>query len=72
MKLNAKILGGAFVTLAAVYYWLALGHSSLRGLPVIVDMFYMFTFRMFRFADLLWTLAGATLLYRGIEQARTA
>jgi hypothetical protein len=72
MKLNAKIIGGAFVTLAAVYYWLVARHSNLETMPPIIAVFYLFTFRMFRFADVLWTIAGATLLYRGIDEARAA
>ena len=41
-------------------------------MPSIIVVFYLFTFRMFPFADVLWTIAGATLLYRGIEEARAA
>ncbi len=69
MNVNGKIIGGAFLLLAAVYYWFAGRHSTL---PPAIDIFYAFTFRMFRYADVLWTIAGATLLYRGIQAARTA
>ena len=72
MKLNGKIIGGAFVTLAAIYYWLVARHSNPDTMPSIILVFYLFTFRMFPFADVLWTIAGATLLYRGIEEARAA
>jgi hypothetical protein len=64
MKLNGKIIGGAVILLLAVYWWLV----ARRSFPP--PIFYAFTFRLFPFADVLWTIAGATLLYRGIEQAR--
>jgi hypothetical protein len=69
MTVNGKIIGGAFVLLAATYWWLVARNSTQ---PPVIDIFYLFTFRMFRFADVLWTIAGATLLYRGIEAARPA
>jgi hypothetical protein len=69
MKLNGKIIGGVAVLSAAIYWWLVARHSNP---PPIIDIFYAFTFRLFRFADVLWTIAGATLLYRGIEEGRAA
>lgn len=72
MKLNTKIVGGAFITLAAIYYWLAARPSNLETTPSVIAVFYLFTFRMFPFADVLWTIAGAALLYRGIDEARDA
>lgn len=66
MKLNGKMIGGAVILIAAVYWWLvARGSSS----PPLI---YIFTFRLFRFADVLWTIGGAVLFYRGLEEARAA
>lgn len=72
MKLNAKIIFGALVVVAAIYYWLGFRHWSDADFENhhVLTVFYFFTFRMFRFADVLWTIAGASLLYRGIEEAR--
>ena len=69
MKLNGKIIGGVVVLLAAIYWWLVARNSNP---PPLIALIYLFTFRLFRFADVLWTIAGATLLYRGIEEARAA
>ena len=66
MKLNGKIIGGAVILLAAIYWWVV-ARSSYP--PSIL---YAFTFRLFPFADVLWTIAGATLLYRGVDEARAA
>lgn len=66
MKLNAKIITGAIILFAAIYWWLV-ARSSYP--PSII---YAFTFRLFPFADVLWTIAGAILLYRGIDEARAA
>jgi hypothetical protein len=66
MKLNGKIIGGGIILLAAVYWWLVARNSNP---PSII---YVFTFRLFPLADVLWTIAGAWLLYRGIEEAREA
>ena len=71
MKLNGKIIGGAIVLVAAIYWWLV-ARNSVSNLPPIIEIFYAFTFRLFRFADVLWTIAGTTLLYRGIQEARGA
>lgn len=64
MKLNGKIIGGAVILLAALYWWFV----ARRAFPP--SIFYAFTFRLFPLADVLWTIAGAFLLYRGIEEAR--
>jgi hypothetical protein len=64
MKVNSKIIAGAVILLAAIYWWLAARNTYP---PSII---YAFTFRLFRFADVLWTIAGAVLLYRGIQEAR--
>ena len=66
MKLNGKIIAGAVILLAAIYWWLVARSSNPPSL------LYVFTFRLFPFADVLWTIAGAVLLYRGIEEAREA
>lgn len=66
LKLNAKIIFGAVILLAAIYWWLAARNAHP---PSII---YFFTFRLFPLADVLWTIAGAALLYRGIEEARAA
>ncbi|HUP50809.1 MAG TPA: hypothetical protein VNA04_18700 [Thermoanaerobaculia bacterium] len=66
MKLNGKIIGGAVILLAAIYWWLVARNSNPPSL------LYIFTFRLFPLADVLWTIAGATLLYRGIEEGRAA
>jgi hypothetical protein len=66
MKLNGKIIAGAVILLAAIYWWLVARSSYPPSL------LYVFTFRLFPFADVLWTIAGAVLLYRGIEEAREA
>ena len=70
MKLNGKIIGGAVICFAAIYWWLVARNSS--NTPPILSVFYLFTFRLFPLADVLWTIAGATLLYRGIDEARAA
>jgi hypothetical protein len=51
---------------AAIYWWLVARNSNP---PSIIDVF---NFRLFPLADVLWTIAGAWLLYRGIEEARGA
>ena len=50
----------------ALYYWLFLRSAGMQRMPIL----YVFTFRMFRFADVLWTIAGITLAYRGYVEAR--
>jgi hypothetical protein len=70
MKLNGKIIGGGFIVLAAIYYWFIGRH--VHHVPDVLVVFYLFTFRMFPLSDVLWTIAGASLLYRGLEQARAA
>jgi hypothetical protein len=76
MKQNRCLIGGAVITLAAIIHWLFLRGRPLvdvpRGQPlkVIFTIAYVFTFRMFPFSDLLWTVAGLMLLYRGYEAAR--
>jgi hypothetical protein len=74
LKLNAKIIFGGVIVLAAIYYWLIARHWSVRDVDnhPAITVVYLFTFRMFPFADVLWTIAGASLLYRGIEEARAA
>ena len=66
MKLNRSLGAGVCLGLAALYYWFAVGHTALRNVPLL----YRFTFRLFPLADILWTIAAAALLYRGIQQAR--
>ena len=74
LRLNAKIIFGGVVVVAAIYYWLVARHVMVHDFynQPHFCVVYWFTFRMFRFADVLWTIAGASLLYRGIEQARAA
>jgi hypothetical protein len=67
MKLHGSLLAGVCVGLAGLYYWLAMGHTALRHVPLL----YRFTFRLFPWADILWTIAAAALLYRGIQQVRS-
>ncbi len=66
MRWNAKLIAGALIVLAALYYWFVLRRSGMSSMPIL----YAFTFRLFPFADVLWTIAGATLLYRGYVEGR--
>ena len=66
MKLNRSLVAGICLGLAALYYWLAVGHTALRNVPLL----YRFTFRLFPWADILWTIPAGALLYRDIQQAR--
>jgi hypothetical protein len=67
MRWNAKLIAGIVIVIAALYYWLILRRAGLSQMPLL----YNFTFRLFPFADLLWTIAGVTLLYRGYMEAKT-
>lgn len=67
MRWNAKLIAGILVVVAALYYWLVLRRTGMSNMPLL----YIFTFRLFRFADVLWTIAGIALLYRGYVEART-
>ena len=77
MKLNKQVIGGAIITLMAVYYWLALWGEPFENIPagaygkLVSHLLFAFTFQMFPFANLLWTVAGLSLLYKGIEAARS-
>lgn len=66
MRWNAKLIAGILIVLAALYYWLVVRRAAMSSTPLL----YIFTFRMFRFADVLWTIAGITLLYRGYVEGR--
>jgi hypothetical protein len=66
MKWNRSLVGGIVLGLVTLYYWFGVGHTAFRNMP----LFYRFTFRLFPLADILWTIAAAGLLYRGIQQAR--
>ena len=68
MRWNAKLVVGIVVVLAALYYWLIVRGTGMSNTPLL----YIFTFRLFPFADVLWTIAGITLVYRGYEEAREA
>lgn len=61
LKLNGSLIAGAVITVFALYYWVAV-RGSVSQIPLI----YIFTFRMFPFADVLWTAAGVGALYKGI------
>ncbi|MDQ6769104.1 MAG: hypothetical protein M3Z54_03860 [Gemmatimonadota bacterium] len=67
MLWNAKLIAGILVVAAALYYWLIQLRTGMPNVPLL----YIFTFRLFPFADVLWTIAGIALLYRGYEEART-
>lgn len=66
MRWNAKLIAGILVVVAALYYWLVLRRVGMSSMPLV----YIFTFRLFPFADVLWTIAGITLVYRGYVAAR--
>lgn len=66
MRWNAKLIAGIVILAAALYYWLVVRRSGLANTPIL----YAFTFRLFRFADVLWTIAGITLTYRGYVEAQ--
>lgn len=66
MRWNAKLIAGIVIVVAALYYWLVVRRTGMSNTPIL----YAFTFRLFPFADVLWTIAGITLAYRGYVEGR--
>ena len=66
MRWNGSLIGGILLGLVTLYYWLVVAHAAWQKVPLL----FRFTYRLFPWADFLWTIAAGVLLYRGIQQAR--
>lgn len=67
MKKSTMLIIGLLWTGISVYYWAAIG--NVRPLSE-VPLFYQYTYRFFRFADILFSAAGMMLFYKGLRKLR--
>jgi hypothetical protein len=67
MKENKILIIGLILTGISVYYWAAIGNA--RPLSE-VPLFYRYTYRFFPFADILFSVAGMMLFYKGLRRLR--
>lgn len=67
LKVSIELIIGILLTFFSAYYWAAIGSSvPLSDVPVI----YRYTFRLYPYLDIAFTVVGMLLFYRGLMKLR--
>ncbi len=67
MKINKELITGLILTLISAYYWAFIGSSRpLAQVPLL----YRYSFRLYPYLDMTFTVTGMLFFYRGLKKLR--